>query len=91
MQRRLRMRFTGTVQGVGFRYTAQRLASHFPGITGTVRNVPDGSVELIAEGSDTDLAAFADGIEHRMAGYVRQADRCYSPARGDFVGFRIAH
>ena len=91
MQRRLTIRFLGTVQGVGFRYTAHHLAACFAGITGTVRNVPDATVELIAEGEETDLAAFAKAVEDRMAGYIRQAKRSYSAATGDFVGFRIVH
>ena len=91
MQRRLTIRFLGTVQGVGFRYTAHHLAARFSGITGTVRNVPDGTVELIAEGEQGDLAALAQALEERMAGYIRRAKRSYSAATGDFAGFRIVH
>lgn len=42
--------FSGEVQGVGFRYTAKRYATEL-GLKGTVRNLQDGSVELVAQGS----------------------------------------
>lgn len=42
--------FSGRVQGVGFRYTAKKYAIDL-GLIGTVMNLPDGSVELIAQGS----------------------------------------
>ena len=42
--------YSGRVQGVGFRYTAKTVAAGFE-ITGTVRNLPDGRVELVAEGA----------------------------------------
>jgi acylphosphatase len=50
-------RVEGRVQGVGFRYTCQEAAARL-GLTGWVRNTDDGSVEVWAEGSDEQLAAF---------------------------------
>ena len=46
--------FSGSVQGVGFRYRAYHAAQHF-GIVGWVRNCPDGTVEMEAEGSREDI------------------------------------
>ena len=91
MRRRLTIRLTGTVQGVGFRYTTRQIAAGFPNVAGTVRNVPDGAVEVVAEGEDSELARFADSIEERMAGYIRAAKRTYSPTNDDLIGFRIVH
>ena len=91
MRRRIAIRFTGMVQGVGFRYTTRRLAAGFAGIAGTVRNLPDGSVEVIAEGEHGDLNSFAESIQERMAGYIREAKRTYLPATDDLIGFRIVH
>jgi len=91
MRRRIAIRFTGMVQGVGFRYTTRHLAAGFPGIAGTVRNLPDGSVEVIAQGEDPDLTSFADSIEERMGGYIREAKRTYLRATDDLTAFRIVH
>ncbi len=46
--------FTGRVQGVGFRFAAHRIANHCC-LTGHVRNLPDGSVEMIAQGRHDDI------------------------------------
>jgi acylphosphatase len=47
--------FSGRVQGVGFRFTAQRIAFRY-GLSGFVRNLPDGSVEMLAQGSAGDIS-----------------------------------
>lgn len=46
--------FTGRVQGVGFRFTAQRIALRYE-LTGFVRNIPGGSVEMLAQGHPDDV------------------------------------
>lgn len=50
--------FTGRVQGVGFRQTVANLAHSFPGIAGRIKNMPDGSVQLILQGLLADQADF---------------------------------
>ena len=52
-----RVIFEGRVQGVGFRYTTKDLARGYD-VIGTVRNLPDGSVELIVSGENEELAEF---------------------------------
>ena len=49
-RRRMQVFYSGNVQGVGFRYTAKTVSTGFE-VTGSVRNLADGQVELIAEGS----------------------------------------
>jgi acylphosphatase len=56
----------GLVQGVGYRFFAVRSAERH-GIVGTVRNMPDGSVEVIAEGSPAALEAFRKELERGPA------------------------
>lgn len=56
-ERRLAIRFVGEVQGVGFRWTSQRLANQL-GLTGWVRNEWDGSVSMELQGSNDKIAAF---------------------------------
>ena len=58
---RMQIIYSGHVQGVGFRYTVKSVASGFE-VTGTVRNLPDGGVELIAEGAKDELDAFRQAI-----------------------------
>lgn len=74
--------FRGHVQGVGFRATTQRLAEGFD-VAGHVRNLTDGSVELVAEGKDTEVKAFLEAVRDRMSGYVRGATTTEEAARGD--------
>lgn len=83
------VRYAGQVQGVGFRYTAQRLAEGFP-VAGYVRNLPDGDVELVAEGDAADVDAFLDAVARQMAGYiVRTTVRDAAPE--GHRSFRIRH
>lgn len=61
------IRVKGTVQGVGFRYTAQMLAQRY-GICGWVANRTDGSVHMEATGSPEALKAFREAIRASRAG-----------------------
>jgi acylphosphatase len=83
------VRYSGQVQGVGFRYTAHRLAEDFP-VSGYVRNLPSGDVELVAEGEPADLDAFLAAVARRMAGYIRSGDVREVPPAG-YRGFVIRH
>jgi acylphosphatase len=82
--------FGGHVQGVGFRYTAQHLARNHP-VSGFVRNLPDGRVELVAEGEPKDLDAMLDALKRQMEGFIRKLDVTTGPATGEFAGFTIRH
>jgi acylphosphatase len=66
---RKRVLYSGQVQGVGFRYTTRELARGFA-VTGFVRNLPDGRVELVAEGEADEVTDFLDALAERMASYV---------------------
>ena len=81
--------YTGRVQGVGFRYTARRLADRYP-VSGYVRNLADGSVEVVAEGLARDVEAFLAAVAGEMTGYVAQcAVRDQAPA--GYQGFQVRH
>jgi acylphosphatase len=81
--------YSGYVQGVGFRYTAKSAAAGFE-VTGTVRNLPDGRVELIAEGARGELEAFHDAIRGAgLAGFIRDESVNWSEANNEFHGFDI--
>jgi len=81
--------YSGRVQGVGFRLTACRVATGYE-VTGTVRNLPDGQVELVAEGVREELEAFRAAIpEAGLGGFIRDEQVAWSPALGGFRGFEI--
>jgi acylphosphatase len=82
--------FSGHVQGVGFRYTARHVASGFP-VTGFVRNLADGRVEMVAEGEPKDLDALAADLRRKMEGFIKRVDVDESPATGQFTGFSVRH
>lgn len=69
------MKVTGLVQGVGFRWTTQMVAQEL-GITGTVKNNPDGSVSIVAQGEELPLEYFIKKIKASpsVAGHVDHVD-----------------
>ena len=87
---RLTLFYSGHVQGVGFRYTAKSVALGFE-VTGQVRNLPDGRVELIAEGPKEELEAYRRAMQDSaVGGLVRQEEAVWGSATGEFRGFEIA-
>jgi acylphosphatase len=84
-----RVLYSGRVQGVGFRYTAQGLAAGYP-VAGYVRNLPSGDVELLAEGEDSVVEAFLAAVAQRMAGYITNTTVQDAAPTGQ-RGFRIRH
>ena len=88
---RVTNRYSGHVQGVGFRYTVRALTHGFE-VAGTVRNLEDGRVELSAEGVKEELEAFLDAIRQSEVGhFIRQEQACWSEAKNEFRGFEIMH
>jgi len=84
------VQFSGMVQGVGFRYRTELLARGFE-VAGHVRNLPDGEVELLAEGDRSEVERFVAAIEESMAGYIRGRKRQEGPATGFYTEFSIRH
>lgn len=88
-RRRLHILYSGRVQGVGFRYQAKVTATGFD-VAGTVRNLPDGRVELTAEGETEELEAFREAIKESGVGpMIRREETEWSEATGEFRGFEI--
>lgn len=73
--------YQGRVQGVGFRYAARECARGFA-VAGYVRNLPDGKVELVAEGTAAEVDAFLDALADRMAGFIESEQRRERPVHG---------
>jgi acylphosphatase len=80
--------YRGNVQGVGFRYTARSVAGSYR-VAGTVRNLPDGSVEVMAEGEEREILAFLEAVDERMGLLVESKDIAWSDPTGRHRGFRI--
>ena len=64
-----RIIFHGRVQGVGFRFTTASVARRF-GVKGYVRNCPDGTVELVCEGSRQTVENFSKAIAAEFEGNI---------------------
>lgn len=86
--RRLRVLFTGGVQGVGFRATTCELARSYD-VTGFVRNLPDGRVELEAQGTRGEVAGLLAAVEERFRHNIRQRVENELPVVQDEGGFEI--
>ena len=84
-----RVEYSGCVQGVGFRWTAARLARNHA-VVGYVKNLPNGSVEVVAEGPAGDIDSFLSDIEQAMRGYIENRTTRDEPVQG-FRGFRIEY
>ena len=76
---RRRVLFTGRVQGVGFRATCRWLARGFD-VVGYVRNLPDGRVELVAEGDPGEIDNFLHAIRQEASGFIRDIHADLEPA-----------
>lgn len=79
----------GRVQGVGFRYNTRVEALRL-NLTGYVKNLPDGTVEIVAEGPPQSLSQLLEWAqEGPPASEVKQVNTTYSPANGEFGTFSI--
>jgi len=87
-KKRARIIYSGTVQGVGFRFTAEKIANLL-GLTGWVGNCPDGTVETVIEGEKGGIQAFMNKIKKSMGHYVRSSEVKWEEATGEFDIFDI--
>lgn len=91
--RRLHLRFTGQVQGVGFRWNAERTANSL-GMTGWVRNEWDGSVTMELQGTNDQISEFFGSFNAQYRHYpidYRIDDKTDIPTRDDEPGFAVKY
>lgn len=81
--------FTGHVQGVGFRYQTRQIAMEFD-VSGTVRNLLDGRVQLEVEGAREEVLGFLAEVEDRLGMYIRRTERSEGRRVAGCRGFTIA-
>ena len=88
MKKRLHIYYTGRVQGVGFRFTTEDIASEL-GVCGWVKNLGDGRVEVVVEAKEELLKEFLERIKKYFAQYIRDLDVEWKEATGEFKDFAI--
>jgi acylphosphatase len=88
---RVVVHYSGTVQGresIGFRFSIERFATAYP-VTGYVKNLSDGRVELVAEGEEDSLKKFLRSVHEDQDMFIDHYSVNWLPATGEFDRFRI--
>ena len=81
--------FEGRVQGVGFRYSVRQVATGFE-VTGWVKNLPDGRVELLVSGEAGEVAEFLQAVrDSHLGAFIRNETLLEIPAPAGLRGFEI--
>ncbi len=89
MKKRVCVIYSGEVQGVGFRYTVKYIVKSYD-IAGYVKNLPDGNVEIVAEGEKSALERFLSNIrKSHLGNYIVNEDIRWQEATGDMSIFQI--
>lgn len=88
MRKRVHILYSGRVQGVGFRFTAESAAIE-SGIRGWVKNLGDGRVEIMAEAEEEALKDFLNKIRQSFSRYIQDEDLRWSEAADEFQDFQI--
>ena len=88
MLKRVEAVYSGRVQGVGFRFTAEAIAAK-SGARGWVKNLNDGRVEVVAEAEEKALKDFLQGIDQYFSRYIQNVDIQWKASTGEFISFEI--
>ena len=89
MKRKALVNYQGRVQGVGFRFTTYELAKRYQ-VSGYVKNLLDSSVELVAEGEESELQKFFDSILKSPVGrFIQHHTIDWQEADSTFSDFQI--
>ena len=82
--------YSGTVQGVGFRFMVQRYALSLD-LTGWVKNLPNGSVEILVNGPKESIEKLCKMVEEYFQGHIRNNDIQFTSSDIEFENFQIAY
>ena len=86
---RVHVHYSGRVQRVGFRYTVRSLVPGYD-VIGTIRNLPDGRVELVAEGERAELEEFLQAVrDSGLRRNIRDEKIVFGEGEDNFRGFEI--
>ena len=80
--------YSGMVQGVGFRYTVQRMAKELS-LLGWVRNLKDGRVELLVQGQKDTIEQLMERIKNHFLGYIKDKEIRFASLEEKFRDFEI--
>ena len=87
----LQVFYEGNVQGVGFRYSVKQIAQGFD-LTGSIKNMRDGRVELLARGEEAEVRAFLEAIaQSALRAHIKKQSETLLPDASAFHGFEIRH
>ncbi|PHR97645.1 MAG: acylphosphatase [Blastopirellula sp.] len=82
--------FSGQVQGVGFRATSKRLADKYL-VTGWVKNLPDGRVEMLVEGQKSQCAEFLQHLRERLDDFISDCETTQRVSSKGFTAFDVRY
>ena len=82
--------YSGTVQGVGFRFMVQRYALSLD-LTGWVKNLPNGSVEILVNGSKASIEKLCKMVEEYFQGHIRNNNIQFTSSDDEFKDFQITY
>jgi len=88
MKKQIHAYFSGQVQGIGFRFTAERIATEL-GVSGWVKNLSDGRVELVAEANEDTLKDFLTQLGSVFNRYIQDTQVDWRPALGELKVFGV--
>jgi acylphosphatase len=88
MKKQVHVYYSGRVQGVGFRFTAESIANDL-GATGWVKNLSDGRVEVVVEAEEDALKELLEKISVSFSRYIHDTDVQWLEATGEFNDFGI--
>jgi acylphosphatase len=87
----LQVLYEGNVQGVGFRWSIRHIAKGFD-VTGWVRNLPDGRVDMQVNGEESEVRAFLDAImQSELRAHIRKQNETKQETTVSARGFEIRH
>ena len=90
IKKEMHVTIQGRVQGVGFRAQAKRFAQRLQ-LTGFVRNLPDGSVEIVAQGEKGDLDKLVEELKKAFGRYIQECKVSFRNPKEEFGQFFIGH
>ena len=88
MKKQVCVYYSGQVQGIGFRYTVERMATKL-GVAGWVKNLSDGRVELVAEANEDTLNDLLSQFSNVFSRYIQDTQVNWRPATGELKVFGV--